>query len=168
MTKKTILAIFCILLIFVWLVGLVPEVGAQNSEKIAKDLLDAWSSHNTEKTLSFYTDDCILEDLAFGGVKRGKGEVRDYINITFVMFPDVNFKVTSTFCSGDWCASEWVMSGTHKGDAPKLPATGKNFAIRGVSIIELKDGKIKRESEYYNQTAFLQQVGLWPPPPKPK
>jgi len=43
------------------------------------------------------------------------------------------------------------MSGTHKGDFPGVPATGKRFSsIRGATILELKAGKICRESDYWD------------------
>jgi len=59
---------------------------------------------------------------------------------------------------------EWTMSGTHKGDFPGLPATGKRFSsIRGATIVELKDGKIIRCSDYWDAAIFMRQVGLLAP-----
>jgi len=52
------------------------------------------------------------------------------------------------------------MSGTHKGDLPGIPATGKSFAVRGSTICELTAGKIKRNSDYWDMGAFLKQTGL--------
>ena len=52
------------------------------------------------------------------------------------------------------------MSGTHKGDLPGLPATGKPFSLRGASIYELHDGKIKRNSDYWDMVTFLKQIRL--------
>jgi steroid delta-isomerase-like uncharacterized protein len=71
----------------------------------------------------------------------------------------------SFFSTGDPIASEWVMSGTHAGDVPGLPATGKSFSIRGASIIELHKGKVSRQTDYYNLVSFLKQVGLLPETP---
>ncbi len=54
------------------------------------------------------------------------------------------------------------MSGTHKGDFPGMPATGKRFSIRGVTIIELQGGKIRRNSDYWDAASMMKQVGLLP------
>jgi steroid delta-isomerase-like uncharacterized protein len=57
---------------------------------------------------------------------------------------------------------EWHMAGTHEGDLPGLPATGKGFSIRGVTFLELQEGKIKRCRDYWDMAAFLTQIGLSP------
>jgi hypothetical protein len=43
------------------------------------------------------------------------------------------------------------MSGAHKGDFPRIPATGKRFSsVRGTTVLELEAGKIRRESDYWD------------------
>jgi steroid delta-isomerase-like uncharacterized protein len=157
-TKKSMWMIFGSLMISAWVLGSAIQAGAQTQG--LNDVVAAWNSHDTEKTISFYTDDIVYEDLAFGQIKRGKEELRALVNSTFAMVPDTNFEVKSSFISGDWFCSEWVWSGTHKGNMPGLPATGKRFSIRGVSVGELKEGKIKRNSDYYNLMDFLKQIGI--------
>lgn len=138
---------------------------AINTKKLAKDYVGAWNSYNADKITSFFTDDCVFEDLAAGIVNRGKKELKDFIKATFVWSPDLKFELKSFFSAGDWIASEWVMTGTHAGEFGGIPPTGKSFSLRGVSIQELREGKIHRNSDYYNAASFLQQVGLLPEMP---
>ena len=49
--------------------------------------------------------------------------------------------------------------GTQSGDLPYLTATGKSFSLRAASIFTLVEGKIQRESRYYNMLSFLAQLG---------
>jgi len=71
--------------------------------------------------------------------------------------------LTSRFAASQWAAIEWVMSGTHKGDLPGMPATGKRFSsVRGSTILELEGGKIRRESDYWDAATFMKQVGMLP------
>ena len=135
---------------------------AINMKKAAKDLIGAWNSHDVDKIASFFTDDCVYEDLAFGVVNRGKKELKGFIKATFVWSPDLKFELESFFSAGSRTASEWVMTGTHAGEFGGLPATGKSFSVRGVSISELRGDKISRHADYYNLVSFLQQVGLLP------
>lgn len=165
--KKSILVLFCILVISVWLIGLADKAGSQNLENI-KDATEAWSSHDTMKILSYFTDNCVYEDLAFGVVNHGKGSLRNFIYVMFAAFPDLNIEIKSFSLSGDWYGSEWIISGTHKGDLPNMPATGKKFSIRGATIGELKEGKIKRSSNYYDRMTFQDQIGVMPSPPTSK
>jgi steroid delta-isomerase-like uncharacterized protein len=78
-------------------------------------------------------------------------------------FVDTDFKyeVTSRFATGQWAVIEWVMSGTHRGDVPGIPSSGKHFSsVRGSTILELKGGKIRRESDYWDAATFMKRVGL--------
>ena len=97
-----------------------------------------------------------------GAVNRGKEELKAFASATFTAFPDFKVELTSRFFAGDWAASEWIMSGTQTGDLPGIPATGKSFSIRYASIMELKDGKIRRNADYWNLVSLLQQLGLMP------
>jgi steroid delta-isomerase-like uncharacterized protein len=157
-TRKSTWIILGIFVISAWGLGSAFQAGAQTA--VINDVLAAWNSHDTEKTASFYADDIVYEDIGFSKTARGKEELRVFLNNFFAAFPDLNFELKSSFISGNWYCAEWVWSGTHKVDMPGLPATGKRFSIRGVSVGELKEGKIKRSSDYYNKMDFLQQVGI--------
>ena len=125
-----------------------------------EDLVAAWNAHDDEQVLSLCTDDCVYEDVTMAAVNRGKAETRAFINAVFAAFPDFSMRLTSAFVAGNWGGAEWTMSGTHKGDLPGMPATGKSFSLRGASICELHEGKIKRNSDYWDMAAFLKQTGL--------
>jgi steroid delta-isomerase-like uncharacterized protein len=123
----------------------------------------AWSSHDAEKLLPLFTDDCMYEDVTFGVVMHGKDQLRAFAKGAFAAVPDIRFDITTRFASGRWATIEWEMSGTHKGDFPGLPATGKRFSgIRGATIIEIENGRIRRNSDYWDAAAFMKQVGLLP------
>jgi hypothetical protein len=75
-------------------------------------------------------------------------------------FPDVTFELRSSFANGTGGSAEWVMRGTHKGDLPGLPATGKRMDVRGASIFEFSGNKIRRCSDYWDMATLLNQLGL--------
>ena len=60
-------------------------------KKILDDWATAWSSHDPERVIALFTDDCVYEDVTFGAVNRGKAELRAFANGTFAAVPD--FKV---------------------------------------------------------------------------
>ena len=166
-TRKSIWIMIGVLIIATGLMGSATKAVAETVERIINDNIAAWSSHDAEKLVSLFTDDCVYEDVAFGMISRGKEELRAFANGTFAAFPDFKVELKSFFVSGDWVGLEWVMSGTHKGDLPGIPATGKSFSIRGASVSELKGGKIKRNTDYYDMVSFLRQIGVMPEsPPK--
>jgi steroid delta-isomerase-like uncharacterized protein len=133
---------------------------ANDAKKAMNDYVAAWNAHDAERILSFCADDVVFEEVPMGKVFRGKKEAKDFISNSFTSFPDFKLEIKSGF-------GEWDMSGTFAhSDMPGMPATGKKFSVRGASIIEFRQGKISRESMYWDLASFLQQVGLMPPPPK--
>jgi len=121
----------------------------------------AWSSHDPDRVLALFTDDCVYEDVPFGVVIHGKEELRAFATAAFDAVPDLTFQLTNRFAAGSLAATEWAMSGTHKGDFPGLPATGKGIsALRGATVIETHGGKIRRNSDYWDAASFMKQVGL--------
>jgi ketosteroid isomerase-like protein len=51
-----------------------------------------------------------------------------------------------------------MFSGTDK-DVFK---TGKKFSVRGVSVIEVREGKISRCLDFYDSATIMRQVGVLP------
>ena len=128
-------------------------------EQMFRDYCATWSTHDIDKMVSYISDDCVYEDLPQGHTYRGKTGVRTYAKASFDAIPDFNLNITSLFVSGDWVGCEWVMNGTPVGGTPDRPATARSFAIRACSIVQLKDGKIFRQSDYWDRSEFLRQVG---------
>jgi steroid delta-isomerase-like uncharacterized protein len=123
----------------------------------------AWSSHDPERLLALFADDAMYEEVAGGLVFRGKEEIGGYIQTNLTGFPDVTVTLHTGFSVGDWAAAEWVYAGTFTGPFPGLPEpTGNTFALRGATIYELRDGKIVRNSDYYDLVSFTTQLGVGP------
>jgi steroid delta-isomerase-like uncharacterized protein len=131
-------------------------------ERVLDDWATAWSSRDPDKVLSLFTDDCVYEDVTFGAINHGKKELRAFAEGVFAGVPDFKVELKVRFLADTWGGIEWVMSGTHKGDFPGMPATGKRFSTRGVTILELHDGKIRRNSDYWDAAGVMRQVGLLP------
>ena len=121
-----------------------------------------WSAGDTEKLLGIFTDDVYYEDVAFGTIFTGKEQLRDFANAAFGAFPGMTFEVTSRVVGSNGAAGafEWMWRGRQIQDFPGLPATNTPFQIRGAAIVEFRDGKISRCSDYWDLTAYLKQVGL--------
>jgi steroid delta-isomerase-like uncharacterized protein len=129
---------------------------------------EAWSSQDIEGILSFYTDDCIYEDLAGPTICRGKEEIRTYAMNVFAAFPDVKIETKSFFVSGNHMCIEAVISGTYLGNIPgSPPANGKSFSVRCAHICELHGGKATRVTDYYDMASVMRQLDLLPSPPEP-
>jgi len=70
----------------------------------------------------------------------------------------VKFELESSTVDKGHGTIEWVFTGTDKG----LYKTGKRFSVRGVSVIDLRGGKISRNLDFYDAASIMRQVGLLP------
>jgi len=122
----------------------------------------AWSSSDVEKLLPLFADSVDYEDVTLGAVSRGKNALRDFATGVFAAFADLKFELKSRFVAADGKsgAMEWVWRGRQTKDFPGLPATNKPFEVRGVAVVEFTDGKISRNSDYWDLATYMKQVGL--------
>ena len=119
---------------------------------------DGWNAHDAERLVACLTPDASYEDVAFGVVNHGPAEARQFIEGFLAACPDLQVEATVFASAGDQVAAEWTLSGTQQGDFPDLPATGKPFRVRGVSLLELAGEKVRYLRDYWDFATFLRQV----------
>jgi steroid delta-isomerase-like uncharacterized protein len=137
-----------------------------NLDRTLEEWAAGWSTQDIERVISLCTDQCVYEDVPLGIVNHGKEELRAFGQQVFNAFPDFKIELTTQVTAADWAMLEWIMSGTHQADLPGMPATGKSFSVRGATALQLDDGQISRNSDYWDMATLLTQLGLMPSPPQ--
>jgi steroid delta-isomerase-like uncharacterized protein len=132
----------------------------QALEQVLDQWALAWSSGDVEKLLPLFTDNVVFEDVTFGSVNHGRKELHDFAKGTFEAFADLKFELKSRVVAADGKsgAMEWIWRGRQIKDLPELPATNKPFEVRGASIVEFADGRISRDSDYWDLATYMKQV----------
>ncbi len=164
MNKKRVLTGAILLAMLVLPAIAAPADGKSTNDRdaaVAEKWIAAWNSHNPDKMLSLFTDDIFYEDVAFGEGSHGSGELRKFVASEFEAVPDLELKLLRASVHNGHGTIEWAFSGTDKG----IYKTGKKFSVRGVSVIDMRDGKISRNLDFYDSATIMRQVGLLPTPP---
>jgi steroid delta-isomerase-like uncharacterized protein len=137
-------------------------LGAATSADKRADLVQkqfaAWNAHDPDKVASFYTEDAVYEDVAFGLKARGHKELRKMAADFLTGVPDMKLEVINSTSMGDRGSVEWVFSGTDVG----LYKTGKKFSVRGASVYQVRGGKFSSNRDYYDSASIMRQVGVLP------
>lgn len=123
-----------------------------------QQLIAAWNSHDPDKVAAAFTEDAVYEDVAAGHVSRGRAELRKWAEGGFGVFGNFKMEAVSSSYHNGRGVTEWVWSATDKGQSK----TGKRFSVRGVSVFEVRKGKISRCRDYYDVAAIMRQPGLLP------
>ncbi len=76
-------------------------------------------------------------------------------------FPDLRFEIQEMIEGDEQAVASWIMSGTHTGDLPQLPATGKPFSITGMTLYYFENGKVCGHWQAYDRLGFLMQIGAF-------
>ena len=129
------------------------------------DYLDAWNTLEGKRVGEWMTDDAVYEDVALSQIHEGRAAIEAFVDGVKDFSSDIRFEPVSEFTTDTNYAAEWDMIGTHDGDGAGLPATGKPFRIRGVSVGTRRDGKIAQNRDYWDMASFLVQIGVMPAPP---
>ena len=130
------------------------------------ELIAAWNGHDPQRLAALYADETVVEWKTAGGPTfRDPDEVAGWAAGTFAAVPDLRFETGAAFVAGDLGGVEWVLIGTYEGQLPGLPpGAGQALSLPGASVFEFRDGKIVRETLYFDLYSLLIQTGAVPPP----
>ncbi len=97
--------------------------------------------------------------------RKGIGLFKQDIAAMRTAYPDFHLVIDETVYEKDKIALIWTATATNTGPG-KIPATGKAIKGQGISVIHLKDGKIKDEWLASNNLLWMTQLGFTFVPPK--
>jgi steroid delta-isomerase-like uncharacterized protein len=118
---------------------------------ILEEYGDAWSSGEASQVAALYTEDAVREDIPTGTTSQGRAEIEALAAGLFATDADVRLEVSDGFVGETWAVVEWTFGGARK-------ETGGEVTFRGASVLELEDGLISRETDYYDLPQMQQQI----------
>jgi hypothetical protein len=93
----------------------------------------------------------VREDIPTGISSRGRAEIEAFAAGLFETDADVRLVVTDGFVSETWAVVEWTFTGTRE-------ETGGGMTFRGASVLDLENGQIRHETDYYDLPQMQQQI----------
>ena len=140
---RTFILLFILIYTFLVYANHPENYDTSVGENLIRAFADFWSSKDIDQLDLIYAEDAILEDVAEGASYKGLAEIKQSLHDDITYAPDVTVKIVSILVVGNRGVLEWVWSGTQTGDIPGLmPATGKKFSIKGLSIFEFEGDRI--------------------------
>lgn len=136
---------------------------AEAIEAVAGSYFEAVAACDPDAMASHWHDDGV-DDLVPIGILRGPGAVRTFFSELFAAVPDLEFLVLKMAVDSQGAAVQWRMRGTFDGAAFQgVEPTGREIEIRGCDCLEVdEDGKLTRNTAYYDGAAFARQIGMLP------
>jgi steroid delta-isomerase-like uncharacterized protein len=131
-------------------------------EEVARGVFARVSARDAAGVVELTHPDVVYEFVAIGEF-HGRSEVRGFFQSVFAAFPDFDIPIDLVVVAGDIATVQWHATGTFTGQPFQgIAATGRAAYIRGVDVMEVVDGLIRRNTVYYDGAAFAREVGLLP------
>jgi steroid delta-isomerase-like uncharacterized protein len=135
---------------------------AASLEKIARAYFGAIAAGDVDGALALWHEEGI-DDVVPLQVFRGHEEIRFFLSSTIGAMPDQELTVQRVVAARGVAAVQWRLRGTFSG-APfqGIEPTGRRVELRGVDLLEIENGKIVRNTAYYDGAEFARAVGMLP------
>jgi steroid delta-isomerase-like uncharacterized protein len=131
--------------------------------QLGRELIETVARQDIDAARSFWTDDSVDDFVALGREVRGADALAEFFRATFAAFPDFHMEVVDVTDGRDRAAVQWHITATFTGEPFEgIKATGKPLDLRGVDCLEFADGKLVRNTVYYDGADFARQIGMLP------
>ena len=115
-------------------------------------------NRNTGALQNDYSEHAVVEDSLYREPLVGHAAIMSRKNVIMQATSDGNITLKNRIAHGNQVVAEWVARGTHTGDLPGLPASGRPFELHGVTVVVRHEGKIVREALYYSVDELRRQL----------
>ncbi len=142
-----------------------PHVVAHADEQVRRNLklhdkhLVHQSQGNMSSLHSDYAENAIVEDSMYATPFVGREAIMARKQMGISAVSSAQIAITNRIAHGEQVIVEWVATGIHSGEIAGHSATGRSYSLNGVTVVIRRDGKIVRESIYYDTAELHRQFG---------
>jgi hypothetical protein len=126
-------------------------------------VLAAWNEGDFSEAGKYVAPDLAMSinGLTDDSAPEGDGPAmaKDSVEYWRAIIPDLKMDLSQEIRQKDRIAIEWLITGTHTGERPELPASGNLIELQGSAFLTLKDDKIVQVSTVFDALALAVQTG---------
>ena len=134
---------------------------SNNVEKLGMELMNLWETGDTLKTTNIFINESTYNDIANNQVFSGIQEINKYISHIHTWASEIKMTTRNIKVSNENGYIEWTLNAKQtKPIIGRIPvATNNDIVLKGVTIIEMKNEKIEKASDYMDVLGFVIQLG---------
>jgi len=137
-------------------------MSAENEALIRRWWEELWNHGDLAVADQIIAPDFTDHDPASPWVPPGIDGCKTLVTGYRTVFPDLHFTVEQQVASGDNVVAHWRARGTQRSELMGIAATGKAIDIEGISIFDLENGRIRRQTVIWDALGMMQQLGAVP------
>ena len=122
-----------------------------------------WNQRGLDRIPDFYGPDFVGDYRPYA-LRQGHEGIRASVADAWTAFPDYHEELLELIGEGDRVVVHLAISGTHRGQWGPLPPTGKRVQFEEIVILQIRDGKVRRQRGIVDNLNALRQLGVVPTP----
>ena len=136
-------------------------MSAEGNRAILERARECWNAQDGRGYLELYDEGATLH--GYPGVEPGIDGIRGFYEAFWAAFPGSRLTFEDVIAEGDRVAVRFAVRGTHRGDFQGIPATGRQVALTGITILRFAAGKCV---ERWSQADFAGLLSALSTPPQ--
>jgi len=125
---------------------------------------EVWNRRNLAVIDELMAPDYVHHDVLSPNAPTGVEGYTQFVHQYLAAFPDIRMTIHDEIVAGETIVTRWTATGTHNGDLPGLPRTGKSLSVTGITIARMKNGKFVESWNNWDALGLMQQLGAIAPP----
>jgi steroid delta-isomerase-like uncharacterized protein len=141
----------------------VADCAYSQSTDLISGHFEALTKHDVKAIAAGYADSAKVYSPNWEGAKTGQAGIIEVYTRYFTSTPDLSYKVNHIVYAGDNVVAEYTVTGTLSRPEGNTPAymKDKKYTLDYCAVFSIKGDKIIKETDYFDQVAFLRQVGFF-------
>jgi len=138
------------------------ETAPQTGKQLARALVEASNAHDVDRLVALFAADYQGSDVAEASPQKGPDGVRTTFRRYLAAFPDLHLSIDRIALDGSTLVIMWTGTGTHSGTYMRIPPTARQVVVRGVAVLTIDSGLVRRGTFIWDVAGFLRTIGLLP------
>jgi steroid delta-isomerase-like uncharacterized protein len=112
-------------------------------------------------------DEILADDVSYDGPQSlspgdvtGPGDIKAYVETYQTAFPDLYYTVEDTMAAQGTVVVRWSAMGTHENELFGIEPTGEGFAVDGINVFSVAEGRITDVSAQWDTLKMVQELGV--------
>jgi predicted ester cyclase len=136
----------------------------ERNKALVRELTEVvWNQRGLDRIPDFYGSDFVGDYRPYV-LRQGHEGVRASVAGAWTAFPDYHEELLELIGEGDRVVVHLAISGTQRGQWGTLPPTGKHVQFEEIVILQIRDGKVRRQRGIVDNLNALRQLGVVPTP----
>jgi steroid delta-isomerase-like uncharacterized protein len=129
-----------------------------NAIDVVRRNFDSWNRHDADAVVAAFVEGGFYITPSLHEPATGAA-LGDFVRAVFVWSSNFSLDLVSIGNTGEQVVLDWLAHGTNDGPSVDgTPATGKQYNIRGVSIVLVEGDKIRTELVYFDRLGLRYQL----------